>query len=129
MSQVVVDILNRIPKMMRTALLYQERCYQLLAKCLLEEAGFKCSIENICEYKIEGHYVGYGRIDIIAKRDNEMYIIEMKANVGYQQTNKAKCQLKRYMIHYKTKRKLTGILCMYNVGGSPVKIFVINPEK
>lgn len=120
--EVIIKVLKSIPQLVDTKLQYQERCYQLLAAKLLEREGVNASTENICEYKVDGLYLGYGRIDIVATTKDELVIIELKANVSFQHKDKALAQTKRYLKHYKTKRKLCGVLVMYNVSGSAVNI-------
>ncbi len=119
---IIVKVLKSIPQLVDTRLQYQERCYQILAAKLLEREGVDVSTENICEYSVAGIYMGYGRIDIVAKTKDELVIIELKANVSFQHKDKALAQTKRYLKHYKTKRKLSAVLAMYNVSGSAVNI-------
>ncbi len=120
----IVKVLSEISLLVDTKLQYQERCYQILAAKLLEREKevLYVSTENICEYKVDGIYMGYGRVDIVAKTKDELVIIELKANVSFQHKEKAIAQTKRYLKHYKTKRKLRGVLVMYNVSGSAVNI-------
>ena len=120
--EVILKVLKSIPQLIDTKLQYQERCYQLLAAQLLEREGVHVSTENICEYKVAGMYLGYGRIDIVAKTEDELVIIELKANVSFQHKDKSLAQTKRYLKHYKTRRQLSGVLVMYNVSGSAVNI-------
>ncbi len=120
--EVILKVLKSIPQLVDTTLQYQERCYQILAAKLLEREGLHVSTENICEYKVNCIYMGYGRIDIVAKTNDELVIIELKANVSFQHRDKALAQTKRYLKHFKTRRKLSGVLVMYNVSGSAVNI-------
>ncbi len=120
--ETIVKVLKSIPQLVDTKLQYQERCYQLLAAKMLEKEGINVSTENICEYHVKDIYLGYGRIDILAVTDEEVIILELKANVSFQHKEKALAQTKRYLKHYKTTRKLSGVLAMFNVSGSAVNI-------
>ena len=119
---IITKVLKSIPQLIDTKLQYQERCYQILLAKLLEREGVNVSTENICEYNVKGLYLGYGRIDLVAKTKDELVIIELKANVSFQHKDKALAQTKRYLKHYKTRRQLSGVLAMFNVSGSAYNI-------
>ena len=108
-------ICDSVETMVDTDLGYSESCYQQLLRQLLERAGFFCETEAPVYFKTKGPNpinFGWGRIDILVPGEKEVVIIELKANVKY--TFKAEQQLKRYLLHYPTKLKKTGILLCFN---------------
>ena len=117
-SQFLIEvnkICDSVETMIDTTLGYSEHCYQQLLRQLLERAGFFCETEAPVYFKTKGPNpinFGWGRIDILVPGEKEVVIIELKANVKY--SIKAEQQLKRYLLHYPTKLKKTGLLMCFN---------------
>ena len=109
----VKKICSSVETMIDTSLGYSEHCYQNLLRQLLDRAGYHCEVEAPVYFKTkEGINFGWGRIDILVPGEKEVVIIELKANVKY--SYKSEQQLKRYLLHYPTTLKKTGILLCFN---------------
>jgi GxxExxY protein len=105
-------VLRRVSRLVDTSLAYPEICYQTLIMRLLERHGLTVQKEVTCNYYVEKIRFGYGRIDLLVTTNDQIIIIELKANTN--KKTQALNQLKRYMKHYKSYKQVQGILAMYN---------------
>lgn len=102
---------------------YNENHYsKVLVRELLKHSSFKdyqiSSEVNIC-YKLSDNFCfGFGRADIILENciTKRCIILELKAcvNVKYINLQKFRSQLKKYVRHYETDSKKTGLVVIFN---------------
>ena len=115
----VIAILYETSRALNTRLDYSEHCYQTFIMTRLQQEKFAVNKEVTCHFRYKNIRFGYGRIDLLVTTEDEVIVIELKANV--QNKLKALNQLKKYLTHYKTCKKVRGVLAMYNCGG-PLEI-------
>lgn len=102
---------------------YNETHYQaVLERELLKSKPFNSydiSSEVVIPYQLpDGFNFGFGRADLILedRNANRCIIIELKAGVSakFQQMNKYKSQVRKYVKHYHTKCNKWGVLIIFN---------------
>jgi hypothetical protein len=119
----VTEVLHNLP--IDVSLHYTEQCYNNLIRKILHNKGYQVNTEVHCCYRTPGGIsFGFGKIDVLVETETEVLIIELKANV--KTINRSQCQLKRYMLHFKTNKQKYGLLALYNCGYKPV--LTINVE-
>ena len=119
----ITTVLHNLP--IDTSLHYTEQCYSNLIRKILLNNDFIVNTEVHCCYRTPcGISFGFGKIDILVETDNEVFIIELKANV--KSVDRSISQVKRYMLHFKTNKTKHGILAMYNCGFKPIITIDVN---
>ena len=102
-----------------TTLYYTEQCYSNLIRKILLKNDFIVNTEVHCCYRTPcGISFGFGKIDILVETENEVFIIELKANV--KSVDRSIAQVKRYMLHFNSNKTKHGLLAMYNCGYKPI---------
>ena len=120
----VMGILYETSRALDTGLDYSEHCYQTFIMTRLQQENLTVNKEVTCNFRFKKIRFGYGRIDLLVTTQDEVIIIELKAN--NQNKPKALNQLKKYLTHYKSRKKVRGILAMYNCG-VPIEITKLSP--
>ena len=98
---------------------YQESVYQhAMMYFLQQEFGTSyVSKEVTIEYRLrDGHYVGHGRADLVVETPTDVFIIELKR--WFCNFYRARSQVKRYMAHFPTHKRIRGFLCVFCVNPS-----------
>lgn len=116
----VIATLCEASRALNTAFDYSEHCYQTFIMTRLKQQNITVEREVNCFFRYKNICYGHGRIDLLVTTDDVVIVIELKANV--QNKRKAINQLKKYLTHHKTSKKLRGILAMYNNCGVPLQI-------
>jgi hypothetical protein len=113
----ITTVLHNLP--IDTSLYYTEQCYSNLIRKILLNNDFIVNTEVYCCYRSPcGISFGFGKIDILVETENEIFIIELKANV--KNVDRSISQVRRYLLHFKTNKTKYGILAMYNCGYKPI---------
>lgn len=112
-------------KLLDTNLLYLENHYRnVLAYMLLKRLpDYSISQEVPINYCLKNGFVfGYGRIDIVLENIDNIYILELKANVSTKQMNVDKYlgQLRRYLHHLNSPKNKVGMLIIFNPGETKI---------
>ena len=110
----VIAILYEASRALDTTLGYSEHCYQTFIMTRMQQEKLTVNKEVTCNFMFKKIRFGYGRIDLLVTTETEVIVIELKAN--YQNKAKALNQLKKYLTHYKSRKKVRGVLAMYNCG-------------
>ena len=119
----ITTVLHNLP--IDTSLYYTELCYSNLIRKILIKNDFIVNTEVHCCYRTPcGISFGFGKMDILVETENEVFIIELKANV--KSVDRSISQVKRYMLHFKTNKTKHGILAMYNSGFKPIITIDVN---
>lgn len=115
----IKSAIDEICELLDTNLLYLENHYRtalahILSKRLPE---YSISQEVPINYNLsDGFIFGYGRMDIILENEQNIYILELKANVSMKQCNMDKyiSQIRRYLHHLDSIKNKIGMLIIFN---------------
>ena len=103
---------------------YSESNYQnALIHYLLSNSDPKttiCREVNIVYRLANGFVFGSGRADIIIESEKDCFILELKANVDGKHIKKYFGQCARYVKHYRTNLKKTGLIVLFNCNCKPI---------
>ena len=91
---------------------YKETCYQNLLIHELSTMGWICHKEVNIGYRVKGITLSYGRIDIVAIKDKNVFVLELKAVPNISKIALYRSQVKRYQRHY--HEECTGCLIIFN---------------
>ena len=96
----LVPVLIDIEKMfLEIGTVYPETVYQNAVKIIFQLHGFQISSEIPVVYSWRNTEIGSGRYDIVASKNNDVIIIELKATTNKKCKWSEICQLKKYMFH------------------------------
>ena len=116
-------VVERVIKLLPQSYDYNETHYQKVLAHELRKcdafSSFEISQEVVIPYHLsDGFVFGYGRADLILldHMANSCIIIELKASVGikFNQMEKYRAQLRKYMRHYHTRFRKKGVLIVFN---------------
>ena len=94
---------------------YREVNYQRVLAYYLQESGFRVSLEQVCVYQFGPINAGSGRMDIVAYRDSQQFIVELKVG-GISKLADHMSQLRRYVKHQPGS---TGLLVIFRNEQAP----------
>ena len=95
---------------------YREANYQRVLLHYLQLEGFRVSSEEVCVYQFGRCYAGSGRIDIVAWKGKEEYILELKVG-GHFKIPDYMAQLRKYVKH---RQATLGILVIFDSNKKPL---------
>ena len=95
---------------------YREANYQRVLLHFLQLEGFRVSSEEVCVYKFGRIYAGSGRMDIVAWKGKDEYIIELKVG-GHFKINDYMSQLRKYVKH---RTAILGVLVVFDSNKNPL---------
>ena len=123
--QIIESICKQIVQEIPTYFRYSESNYQTLLLKRLRQAGFQILQEVECYWRTADNLkFGRGYLDLLIETNDTCYIIELKSfNSSWAKGSK---QVQRYLRHFRTQKKLVGILVCYNCGGREFRFNKVN---